>query len=302
MKKINISVALKLSALFIIGIVIGFVIPGFKSDTTVVDNSGTLLWKITSDKQSSPSYLYGTIHLLPEEDFFMGQDAIDAFKSVKSLTMEVDIDMPLKEQIKLAQKIMLPKGTTLKDYMNKDDYSKFVSYLTDSLEIKESHIQRYFMIKPFNLLAFVCKDYYGNLKMYEQEFNKMAKKQKIPVNGLEDMDMQLNMMEESGVAMEVPEGNEIYMIDEFEKFKALYLKKDLDALNTFFKEEITKENSAVLEHKLITERNINWIPKLDSIMAAGPTFIAVGAGHLGGDKGVISLLREKGYTVTPVNK
>ncbi len=273
-----------------------------KSDKVAIeDTSGSLLWKITSNKQNAPSYLYGTIHLLPEKDFFIGQDVIDAFKEVKSLTMEADIDIPIKEQIKLAKQLLLPNGKTLQDYMEPEDYSHLYSYLTDSLKIKDSKVKRYFMFKPFNLLGFVCMEYYDGIKMYEQEFSHMAKKQEINLNALEDLQTQMQMLEESGVDMEVPEGKDVYLIEEYEKLKNIYLQKDLEALTTYLQAELQAEEYHELEQKLITERNINWIPKLDSIVSAEPSFIAVGIGHLGGEQGLINLLKEKGYTVTPAN-
>ncbi len=49
---------------------------------------------------------------------------------------------------------------------------------------------------------------------------------------------------------------------------------------------------------LLNDRNKKWVIKLDSIMHKESVFVAVGAGHLVGDKGLISLLRKQGYTVS----
>ena len=54
------------------------------------------------------------------------------------------------------------------------------------------------------------------------------------------------------------------------------------------------------EDLLLVRRNRNWIPVMGEMMMAKPTFFAVGAGHLGGDEGVVALLREAGYTVKPL--
>ena len=54
------------------------------------------------------------------------------------------------------------------------------------------------------------------------------------------------------------------------------------------------------EKLLLDKRNKNWIPVIAKAVAIKPTFIAVGAGHLGGKKGVINLLRKQGYKVMPV--
>ena len=37
-------------------------------------------------------------------------------------------------------------------------------------------------------------------------------------------------------------------------------------------------------------------------MAKGSNFFAVGAGHLGGDKGVIQLLKNEGFKVSPIRQ
>nr|HPN59012.1 TraB/GumN family protein [Chitinophagaceae bacterium] len=51
---------------------------------------------------------------------------------------------------------------------------------------------------------------------------------------------------------------------------------------------------------LLYRRNANWVMKLKTLMTDKSLLVAVGAGHLPGEKGVISLLRKAGYTVTPV--
>ncbi len=51
---------------------------------------------------------------------------------------------------------------------------------------------------------------------------------------------------------------------------------------------------------LLYQRNRNWVAKLKDLMPAKSLLVAVGAGHLPGDKGVINLLRKAGYTVTPI--
>ena len=57
---------------------------------------------------------------------------------------------------------------------------------------------------------------------------------------------------------------------------------------------------APYEELLLVRRNENWIPVMERIMREGSAFFAVGAGHLGGPKGVVNLLRQAGYTVEPV--
>lgn len=297
MKRLKIS-----AAILAVSAIIVCLFTYSKIPTATTANSGTLLWQVTSHNQDAPSYLYGTIHLMPEKDFFLGEDAIKCLEASKSLTLEVDLDIPIKEQIKMAQRMMLPQNKSLKDYMSGEDYKLLHSYLMDSIGIKEGKIERYAKLKPFNLLGIVCLEYYDNIKMYEKEFTTIAKKNDISINELEDIETQLSIIEDSGLDMETPSGKDIYVINEYEKLKNIYMKKDLDALTQFLSNEFEKEPNVKLEEQLISDRNKNWIPKLDSIMLSEATFIAVGAGHLGGEKGLINLLREEGYTVTSVNQ
>jgi hypothetical protein len=63
------------------------------------------------------------------------------------------------------------------------------------------------------------------------------------------------------------------------------------------------ENGGVLhsEEKIfIDDRNKKWIPQIRESLASKRTFIAVGAGHLGGPNGLIRLLEKEGYTLSPV--
>jgi uncharacterized protein YbaP (TraB family) len=53
---------------------------------------------------------------------------------------------------------------------------------------------------------------------------------------------------------------------------------------------------------MVYARNADWIPKLEKILAQGDVFIAVGADHLSGPKGVVALLQKRGYKLTRVTQ
>ena len=80
----------------------------------------------------------------------------------------------------------------------------------------------------------------------------------------------------------------------------VYSQQDLD---TMF-ELMNNPELGMSEYEcnvMINKRNEAWIEQLKTILPEASTFIVVGAGHLPGDKGMLSLLRKAGYTVTPVN-
>jgi hypothetical protein len=86
---------------------------------------------------------------------------------------------------------------------------------------------------------------------------------------------------------------------EYDQLMEAYKDQDLGRL-----EELTKTTDVGIANFtdiLLYNRNRNWVEKLKTIMADRPVIVAVGAGHLPGDKGVINLLRKAGYTVKPVH-
>jgi len=76
---------------------------------------------------------------------------------------------------------------------------------------------------------------------------------------------------------------------------------DTDGLDTIMNEGM-RDTSADLYDVLIVQRNQNWIPLIEDILDSGESaFIAVGAGHVTGPQGVISLLEARGHTVERIN-
>ena len=51
---------------------------------------------------------------------------------------------------------------------------------------------------------------------------------------------------------------------------------------------------------LLDERNKKWIPKIETMAKDQSVFFGVGAGHLGGEDGVLNLLKQAGYRLTPI--
>lgn len=79
---------------------------------------------------------------------------------------------------------------------------------------------------------------------------------------------------------------------------ANYKIEDVTAINKMMEGVSTADTEAY--HYLLTVRNNLWVNRLPEIMQQDATFIAVGSAHLSGDTGMIKLLQDKGYKVTPV--
>jgi uncharacterized protein YbaP (TraB family) len=216
--------------------------------------------------------------------------------------MEVDLNMSGAEKIAIAQKVLLPEGKTLKDYMAEQDYLQLKMYCMDSLHWNESKFERSSKLKPMFFSSVLMQESMSKMASYEMEFNKMAKKKNKKTIGLETIDFQLGLFDQLPMQTQVDMLKKDYNSDlkMFDTLLACYLQEDLEKLNVL----MNAETAAYPEFNalLLINRNKSWIAPMGTQMRKESTFFAVGAGHLGGPEGVVSLLRSAGYTVTAIKQ
>ena len=61
------------------------------------------------------------------------------------------------------------------------------------------------------------------------------------------------------------------------------------------------ENNPLFLEEFYYKRNEEWLPKIEKMMASKISFISIGISHLDGDRGLLSLLKAKGYSLTGVS-
>jgi hypothetical protein len=84
-----------------------------------------------------------------------------------------------------------------------------------------------------------------------------------------------------------------------QQLAVLYTSQDLDGIQALSDKDDPEMNGYM--DLLLYNRNRKWAKELDGLLPGKSLLIAVGAGHLPGQQGVIELLRKEGYTVDPVN-
>jgi uncharacterized protein YbaP (TraB family) len=265
-----------------------------------IGSQAQLLYKIAGKDLQKPSYIYGTIHIMPKKQFAISESITTALKDCESLVMEVDINMDLKTKIDAAQRSMLPNGKTIADITSAENAQKIKQFCIDSLHWKESKYARMSRLTPFFLTSIILQDLIGKSKSFEVELNKLAEKNKMTTLGLETIQMQMDLVNE------VPYEEQIELLfqglttnnSEYNTMLNCYLKQDLNKLGELMNDaELSREFNT----NFLVKRNQNWIPQISKMVQEKPIFIAVGAGHLPGEHGVLKLLQEAGYSVTPIN-
>ncbi|MEO1437210.1 MAG: TraB/GumN family protein, partial [Bacteroidota bacterium] len=142
----------------------------------------------------------------------------------------------------------------------------------------------------------------GKSTSFEFTFVEMATKAQMEIHGLESVQDQLSIFDQisySEQAKDVKDmlHNEQKYLDLYDDMIELYKLEDMNALYHIVAEGMDGENEAAL---LLDKRNQAWIAEISTLAKAKPTFFGVGAAHLGGEQGVIELLKKAGYSITPV--
>ncbi|MEM9050705.1 MAG: TraB/GumN family protein [Bacteroidota bacterium] len=281
----------KLSLLFWVNL---FILSAIAQD---LENS--LLWKIEKNGEK-PSYLFGTIHVLPQADFELDEKVKKAFSESEELIMEMDLTDPTL-QAKMFQGMNMADGMTLDKLLSKEDY--------DALGKKVSSIEGtppFAMMnafKPFMVATMMMGEYVGSQPAsFEMTLMSMASENQMSVSGLESIEYQMAVFD--SIPYESQAEDLMEMVYEEEKMKTLfsrmvqeYKDEEVNALFTSISEYSDSEDEMEF---LLYRRNASWAEKLDGMIGEKTYFIGVGAGHLGGEKGVIKLMRNKGYTVSSV--
>lgn len=266
----------------------------FLSNAVFAQEKG-LLFEISGNNLQKPSYIFGTMHLLCKGDFEMSQEMISKIKSAELLAMEMDLDDPTIG-FKMMGKMKMKGDTSLSDLMPEARYDSLRSYLKDSLNLPPIMFQK---TKPFLIYSLILTKLLPcETLMLENEIMKIGKGKKVV--GLETLDFQMSLMDKISYQVQADYlletlADKEKSIQEFKEMTEAYKKRDLEILLKSIDEE--KGMMADFENEMLNKRNSAWIPEIKKLILEKSTFIAVGAGHLGGDKGVLQLLKNEGFTI-----
>jgi len=266
----------------------------------------TLLWQISGNGLSRPSYLFGTIHMICSEEALLSDSLKTAIVNSDAVYFEVDMDN-LFEMLGVMRKMKMRNDTTLADLLTKEDYSKVKDYFEKNETLLPFSVLE--TCKPLLAASMLMEGNTGceTPEAMEEVIMKEAKQHNKNVRGLESMSFQMSIFDTIPYKMQamqlvkyVDDADKGTSDDaqDYDKLMQAYRDQDLSKL-----EELTKTTDmgmANFTDILLYNRNKNWVEKLKTILPDHSVVVAVGAGHLPGDKGVINLLRKAGYIVKPV--
>lgn len=267
--------------------------------TNADDN--TLLWEVSGKGLPAPSYLFGTFHLLCKDDIRFSCTLKQAIINASGVYLEMDMDDPATLFGGLM--LMNMKGNKkLKDLYTEAEYKRLVDFFKDSLQ---TPIYLFQSMKPYFLVAMLYPKMMpcGSVSSVEDGIMKLAKENKKEIRGLETMAFQASVFD--SIPYETQAAELLKAIDSMDRSRLYF-----DSMVTAYKSQRMNELETILNSDefgmqdnqgiLLDKRNRNWTEQLRLIMKKEPVFVAVGAGHLPGKAGLITLLRKEGYNVRPL--
>lgn len=273
-----------------------------------------LLWKVSGNGLNNPSYIIGTHHMAPLSitDSIIGlQKALDEAQQVYGELKLSEIQDPATVMM-MQQMIAMEGDTTLTSLLSPEDYEAANKFSKENLKLDLTIAPK---IKPAFLLNNIVVAAYikhvGNYNPQEQldmYFQKVAIEKGKKVEGLETAKFQFNLLFNGSPLQRQTQllmcaiYNIEHDVETLKRLTAAYMKQDLNEMLKINDERKGDQCDPLPaeEKAMVDDRNNDWAQKLPTIMKENPTFIAVGALHLPGEKGLLNLLKKQGYTVEPV--
>ncbi|MBI1342978.1 MAG: hypothetical protein GC171_08600 [Terrimonas sp.] len=260
----------------------------------------TLLWRISGHGMTMPSYLFGTMHVTDKKAFNFPDSLYYFIEHTDAFAMEFHPDS--------ANALMM-------SYMEGDiemDKEPVDVFSEKEMKELEKNISKEVKEKYKNKKGSLVKYFFNNIiggddKKDDNSMNTfmdaylfdVARSNGKSINGLENGIDQLKALSSLSSGFnkkKISEFIQKWDVNQNSPIQEFYYQGDLNGIENFFTEFFSE---AALK-TFLYDRNLVMVKGMEEIMQTQRLFTAVGAGHLPGERGIISLLRNRGYTVEPV--
>ena len=264
-------------------------------------SSKSFLWKVQSKKNAV--YILGSVHFLKKEHYPLPKAIEDAFADAKRLVLEIDIEgLGLEITQRMMLKAIYDNGKTLQESISKE------AFTLAGKRAKELGLDIYMLnqFEPWYVALTLATLKLQNLGFnpnygVDKYFSMKAKETGKEIASLETLEYQIDLFDRMS-----PATQELLLLQtlrdldvmekEFNRIIGAWAGGDAKTLEALLLKSFREFPE--IHQKLVSERNRNWLHKIENFLAHNENFIVVvGAGHLVGKDGVIELLKEKGYLV-----
>ena len=258
-------------------------------------------------KGNEQHWLLGSIHAGKPSLYPLPDPVERAWQQSRALVMEVDMTHISQAQWQEMGAITrLVDGKTLKDHLPMDLYRRTLIAAGQNglTEAMLAPLRPWFAAITLTQAALERTGYRGEFGV-DQHFAKRANDGGKPIIGLETLLEQLGYLASVGDNQTLMLESTLDELPDLEKGFAEVMKAwqdgDQATLINLLKEEMAPPKlQAWLEQTLLAERNRNWVKQWPGL--PNESFIVVGALHLYGEQGLLALLEQQGWRITPLTE
>ena len=262
-----------------------------------------LLYRVQPPDGAATSYLFGTIHSEDPRVLDLPDQVLRTFANSPRLALEVIPDATAI--IKAMVSMVYTDGRLLREVIPADLYRETAAAL-EALGMPEEAIKD---LKPWAVVLLLSVPPSETGEFLDHHLYTRADAEGKSVLGLETMAEQLALFEDLSESEQITLLRETLaareeLADTVEELIRAYLDADLDRLQTLGDTTLSASDPALaarFQERVIDSRNHRMVERMRPLLHEGGWFIAVGALHLPGDEGIVALLRQQGYRVTPAD-
>jgi uncharacterized protein len=266
-------------------------------------DSKSFLWKIQS--KTNTVYLLGSIHLFKKELYPLNEKIEEAFDQSELLAVEANItDTRQLDLQKLIEKAIYLDDDTLEKHVSRETFD-LIRKRAEGLGLPLELINKqkpWFLGLMFTSVEFLKLGFDPNYGIDKHFLSKADGKKRILE--LESLDYQINLLsnfndhdQELFLLLALKDANT--QGQEVKELLQAWTSGDVKGLERIMTKSIDEDKrlSSIYEI-LINDRNKNMASKIADFLKMKETyFVIVGAGHLVGNKGIVEILKAKGYRV-----
>jgi uncharacterized protein YbaP (TraB family) len=238
-----------------------------------------------------------------DSDLFLYPKSLDSIvQHSDQLILEIGA---LPDPFKTLSLLTLNEGSFF-DFFTKKEVNDIIKWAEENLHLNEklfrSMVERW---KPFAVIQLASQlAFEGETSSYEMKLYSLSKEKQLPIIGLETVEQQIGFFDK------LPEKDQKEMVlsalkpkecivKEMNELQSMYLNEHIDSLYLYISAQ--EVNSSFPTEQFLDNRNKKWLDTLHAeLLEDQNLFIAVGAGHLGGENGLVRGLQEKGFIVSPI--
>jgi len=266
-------------------------------------NEKSLLWEISGNGLTANSYLFGTIHIQDKRVFNLSDSLIIAIENCNVFAAELNFDSLSNQIIELFYK-MQNNDISINEILTEDEYEKLNERAKDLIGISIDDMS----IKDPRIIAFIFEGSSINKDMpysVDEFLYKIAKSNNCSIKAVEEIGDQISALNEIDIEaikkmLQSIIGNKEKSDAEIEQMIKNYSDDNLTNLIHSFNE--WEKQFPEMSEVLLYKRNYKMLDKIEQMISENSSVIAVGAAHLFGEKGLVNLMRNKGYDLRPIIK